>query len=226
MQSVHARISARVNPERAVRKDAVLLCEATVNVDMRENSDVGSRQALALLESAAAFLHQRYQRPNCMYSTIHLKETSAHLHFGFVPMTVEGRLSAKRLINRMELQRLQKELPAWLRAKGFTIENSEGEEDPSAGDQAESCKPVPKRPETAASLPAPHGYLKRSGENGDLSRENQTLKLENLLLERQLKNVIETIKADPQLELLYLRQIEMQAQLKRELHRMNALIGP
>lgn len=52
------------------------------------------------------------------------------------------------------------------------------------------------------------------------SREVQALQLEKLLLSRQLKRVAEIIQSDPQLELLYMRQADLYAAMKRELHEM------
>jgi hypothetical protein len=223
-QSVAGRIAQRANPDSAVRKDAVVLCEAVVSLEADWADHLTAKQVRSLLETAAEFLRERYREANCMYACIHMDEDAPHLHFGFVPMTEENRLSAKLMINRIELQRLQTELPASLRSQGYQIKRGKNPafSEPAAPSASDAG---PQTSQEAGSRFPDHYPDLNSLKNqkpGDLCRENQNLKLENLLLERQLKSMVETIKSDPQLELLYIRQVELQARLKRDLHQMHS----
>ena len=47
------------------------------------------------------------------------------MHFGFVPLTAENKLCAKKVIDRSVLIRLQDEMPKVLQKKGFQIERGE-----------------------------------------------------------------------------------------------------
>lgn len=217
-RAVDARIAQRAVQDRAVRKDAVVLCEVLVTLCGEWSLELTSAQMYELLKIAAGFLRARYQEPNCVYAAIHTHDDAPHLHFGFVPMTRDGRLSAKRLIDRIELQRLQTELPQYLRSMGYHIER--------ANDKAEPEDDLNRRADCPSAAQTPASQASRldaaqSRESADLYRDNQNLRLENLLLNRQLKGMVETIKSDPQLELLYMRQLELQTQIKRELHQLH-----
>lgn len=222
-KSIFTRVAVRANPERAVRKDAVLLCEVTVSVAELEEPPAVVHRFFA---EATDFLRERYRPENTQFAVVHMDEELPHLHFGFVPMTPDLRLSAKNIIDRIELQRLQVELPEHLRSKGFQVERASSE--PRSPEPNRSplfdplaAPPVEDAPQLSMPQLRPTGFNPQGGAGESatsLNRENQSLKLENLMLERQIKNIIEIIKSDSQLEMLYLRQVEVQAQLKREEH--------
>lgn len=49
------------------------------------------------------FLANRYGRKNVVSAFVHLDEISPHIHFAFVPVTKDGRISARDRINKTEL---------------------------------------------------------------------------------------------------------------------------
>jgi len=49
-------------------------------------------------EDSKAFLCEEYGEDNLLYATVHLDEATPHMHFGVVPLTVDGRLSAKDVL--------------------------------------------------------------------------------------------------------------------------------
>lgn len=56
----------------------------------------------------------RYGADNAFYAQVHMDETPPHMHLGVVPITSDHKLSAKRLLDRRELKKLQAELPEYL----------------------------------------------------------------------------------------------------------------
>lgn len=96
--------------KRAVRKDAVKMCEITVQLggDLAENG-TEAEQIEALKESFEE-LKDRYGASNVVSAVIHVDETTPHLHFDFVPLTKEGKLSAKQVIgDRKQLRETQRD---------------------------------------------------------------------------------------------------------------------
>lgn len=94
--------------KRTPRKDAAALVETTVQFggDIAEaDTDV----QIEILRNAHEWLTERFGEANVLSSTIHLDETTPHLHFGFVPITEDGRLSAKDVLNRQALRDVQKD---------------------------------------------------------------------------------------------------------------------
>ena len=53
------------------------------------------------------FLQKRYGKENVMYCQCHLDESNPHVHVGIIPITLDGRLSAKSLFSPKTLEQLQ-----------------------------------------------------------------------------------------------------------------------
>ena len=56
---------------------------------------------------ALHFFQQRYGKENVMYCHCHLDESNPHIHVGIVPVTKDGRLSARDVFNPKSLEKLQ-----------------------------------------------------------------------------------------------------------------------
>jgi len=67
------------------------------------------------------YIKNKIGEKNVISATVHLDETTPHMHLGFVPL-IENSLSAKKLINRQFLKEVQDQLPNVLKNKGFDIE--------------------------------------------------------------------------------------------------------
>lgn len=64
----------------------------------------GSRN---FFQSATDFFCERYGADNVINATVHMDEATPHMHLGLVPVTQDGRLSAKSIFTKAELQDLQ-----------------------------------------------------------------------------------------------------------------------
>ena len=93
-----------------VRKDSVRVVEALVTASPEFFKDKNNREIRAYFAYALKFLEGR-QRPDTFLSAVvHMDEKTPHLHLCFVPLTADGRLSAKEIIgNRKNLVRWQDE---------------------------------------------------------------------------------------------------------------------
>jgi hypothetical protein len=104
------RINARIkelNLKKAVRKDAVRLVDIVITSSREGMEAMGEDGKRAFFADAAAFLARRFGRENVMYANVHRDEAVDHMHLGFVPITRDGRLSAKSLLTRNSLKSLQ-----------------------------------------------------------------------------------------------------------------------
>ena len=93
-----------------VRKDSVRVVEALVTASPEFFKGKTNREIRAYFAYALKFLESR-QRPDTFLSAVvHMDEKTPHLHLCFVPLTADGRLSAKEIIgNRKNLVRWQDE---------------------------------------------------------------------------------------------------------------------
>ena len=98
---VNSRI-ASLDLKRAPRKDAVRMVEWVVTLPE------GETDAEAFFESTARHMTEVYGEDNVVAAWVHMDEPNArpHMHFDFVPVTEDGRLSAKDIMSRTHLRQM------------------------------------------------------------------------------------------------------------------------
>ena len=93
-----------------VRKDSVRVVEALVTASPEFFKDKTNREIRAYFAYALKFLEGRQCPDTFLSAVVHMDEKTPHLHLCFVPLTADGRLSAKEIIgNRKNLVRWQDE---------------------------------------------------------------------------------------------------------------------
>ncbi len=93
-----------------VRKDSVRVVEALVTASPEFFKDKNNREIRAYFVYALKFLEGRQHPDTFLSAVIHMDEKTPHLHLCFVPLTADGRLSAKEIIgNRKNLVKWQDE---------------------------------------------------------------------------------------------------------------------
>lgn len=104
---VEKRIRDAYTGKKAVRKDAVRCCEVlfTASGDFFYKN---KHQTEDFFKSCMRFAAKRFGAENIIAATVHMDEATPHLHLDFVPLTADGRLSAKSVLGgRKEMQKLQ-----------------------------------------------------------------------------------------------------------------------
>lgn len=109
-EHLNTRVKARIkklNLKKRPRSDAVGLEDIVIKAspDFMLNLDFEIRENY--FSDALHFLQNRYGKENVMYCQCHLDESSPHIHVGIVPITPDGRLSAKSLFSPKTLEQLQ-----------------------------------------------------------------------------------------------------------------------
>jgi len=102
------RIIQGYTGKKAIRKDAVKVVSALFTSDnefFHEKSDYEQRR---FFEDCYKWACDKFGLNNIFSAVVHMDEKTPHLHIEFVPLTSDGRLSAKAVLGgRVELQRLQ-----------------------------------------------------------------------------------------------------------------------
>lgn len=88
---------------RAMRKDAIVLAQVLVTSDHGYFENKSPEQIKEFFEDSYKFLMERYGKENTISATVHMDERTPHMHFNFVPVTTDGRLSAKSILTRQSL---------------------------------------------------------------------------------------------------------------------------
>lgn len=106
---------------KVIRKDAILMCESVISASPEFFLGMDHKDKEKYFKYSYEFLKDRYGEKNIISATVHFDETTPHMHFNFVPITYDGKLSAKDLITRIELKKIQDKLPRYLQSRGFDI---------------------------------------------------------------------------------------------------------
>lgn len=122
-REIKAEIGERV--KRKPRANSVVLSEFLVTASPEYMKSLSVEEQKRYFERSLDFVQKRYGKQNTLYAVVHHDEANPHMHVGVVPITEDGRLSAKDIYNRTELQALQKEFPAELQRQGFEVERGE-----------------------------------------------------------------------------------------------------
>lgn len=115
-------INANKSSKRAVRKDAVLVCEWIITSDSDFFESMSPADTREYFQTAIDFFAERYGSKNLMYAQVHLDERTPHMHLGIVPFDKDNKLTAKTMFDREALQDIQNELPLYMNERGFKVE--------------------------------------------------------------------------------------------------------
>lgn len=114
-------INENKSTTRAVRKDAVLINEWIITSDRKFFENLSDEDTKEFFITAKEYFAVNFGEENIRYATVHLDESTPHLHMGIVPFDKDKKLSAKRVFNRQALRDVQEKLPKLLQEKGFEI---------------------------------------------------------------------------------------------------------
>ena len=106
-REVKERIQNFAINTKTVRKDAVVMCNFVVTSDEKTMKAMSPAEQRSFFEDSTKFFMKRYGAENVVNATVHMDETTPHMHLGIVPITNDGRLSAKTIFTRKELMALQ-----------------------------------------------------------------------------------------------------------------------
>lgn len=106
-REINDRIEQLAVNTKTVRKDAVVLCNFIITSDEQTMKAMPLEKQRAFFEDSVNFFAERYGRNRLVNATVHMDETTPHMHIGLVPITEDGRLAAKSIFTKAELKNLQ-----------------------------------------------------------------------------------------------------------------------
>lgn len=108
-RSIKEKLSNLVESSRAVRKDAVVVCNFIVTSDNETMNALGADRQRRFFQDSVKWFSDRYGADRVLNATVHMDETTPHLHIGVMPITQDGRLSAKAIFTKTEMKAIQTE---------------------------------------------------------------------------------------------------------------------
>ncbi|HEO3643113.1 TPA: plasmid recombination protein, partial [Streptococcus agalactiae] len=114
-------VNENKSSKRGIRKDAVLCDEWIITSDKEFFEKLSQEQTRKFFETAKNYFAENYGETNVAYASVHLDESTPHMHLGIVPMR-NGKLSSKVMFNREELKHIQEDLPKYMNEHGFELQ--------------------------------------------------------------------------------------------------------
>lgn len=121
-QAIEKRISEGYKGEKAIRKDAVKYCTHVLTGSHEKMKEIfeDKQKSKKWIESNYKFMKDEFSKENIVRFTLHLDEKTPHIHVVTVPLTQDGRLSAKEIIgNKKSLQEFQSRYAAAMQKFGL-----------------------------------------------------------------------------------------------------------
>lgn len=108
---------------RKVRADAVVMCTSIIKPPAAKMREMSREEQIRFFGDAREKFAEIVGEDNIKSEALHFDEKGVHLHIFWEPLTPDGRLCAKEMHNLRFLGRLNKEMPEYLRSKGWDVEN-------------------------------------------------------------------------------------------------------
>ena len=122
-EKVESMIQEGVTTGKAIRKDAVRLASFLVTSDAEYFEGLSEPEEKRFFESAYEYFAKEYGEKNLAYAVVHKDEKTPHMHVGFVPITEDGRLSAKDFFGKkQQLVKLQDKFHEHMEKEGFDLQ--------------------------------------------------------------------------------------------------------
>jgi hypothetical protein len=108
------------------RSDSVRVVETLVTASPEFFTGKSKAEVKSFFERALEFMTQKQSRETILSAVVHMDEKTPHMHLSFVPLTADGRLSAKEILgNRKKLTQWQDEFWTFMAKKYPDFERGE-----------------------------------------------------------------------------------------------------
>lgn len=108
---------------RKIRDDAVVMCSTIIKPPAEMMEGMSRDDQIRFLQDATEKLSEIVGSGNVKSKAFHFDEQGGHAHVLWEPITEDGRLCAKELHNVKFFGRLNREMPEYLRKRGWDIED-------------------------------------------------------------------------------------------------------
>ncbi|MBF7026036.1 MobV family relaxase [Staphylococcus kloosii] len=126
---IDEKIEQNYTGKRKIRTDAVKHVDGLITSDNNFFNNQTPEDTKQFFEHAKTFLEQEYGKDNLLYATVHMDEKTPHMHYGVVPITDDGRLSAKEVVgNKKALTEFQDRFNEYVNQRGYDLERGQSRE--------------------------------------------------------------------------------------------------
>ena len=123
---IDEKIEQNYTGKRKIRTDAIKHIDGLITSDNDFFDNQTPEDTKQFFEYAKEFLEQEYGKDNLLYATVHMDEKTPHMHYGVVPITDDGRLSAKEVVgNKKALTEFQDRFNEYVNQRGYDLDRGQ-----------------------------------------------------------------------------------------------------
>jgi hypothetical protein len=123
---IDEKIEQNYTGKRKIRTDAVKHVDGLITSDKDFFDNQTLEDTKQFFEHGKEFLEQEYGKDNLLYAMVHMDEKTPHMHYGVVPITDDGRLSAKEVVgNKKALTEFQDRFNEYVNQRGYDLERGQ-----------------------------------------------------------------------------------------------------
>ena len=123
---IDEKIEQNYTGKRKIRTDAVKHVDGLITSDKEFFDNQTPEDTKQFFVFFKEFLEQEYGKDNLLYATVHMDEKTPHMHYGVVPITDDGRLSAKQVVgNKKALTEFQDRFNEYVNQRGYDLERGQ-----------------------------------------------------------------------------------------------------
>ena len=123
---IDEKIEQNYTGKRKIRTDAVKHVDGLITSDKEFFDNQTPEDTKQFFVFVKEFLEQEYGKDNLLYATVHMDEKTPHMHYGVVPITDDGRLSAKQVVgNKKALTEFQDRFNEYVNQRGYDLERGQ-----------------------------------------------------------------------------------------------------
>lgn len=201
---------SRLKLKRKLRYDASVMCQFMCGASPDFFKDKSAEQIKSYFVDCYNFLSNKYGKENIVSAIVHLDETSPHMHFNFVPITPDNRLSARDMFTPQTLTELQTEMHTQVFSK-YGLSRGETKEDKRKHYSTQVYKVLTlerKIDEKKHEL----SVLENQLSNNELYQQKQYIKS----LQHKLSQMFDVLESNPKLLQEYKKAIQEMQKSKQE----------
>jgi hypothetical protein len=188
------RIKQAYTGTQAIRKDAVRVVTSIFTSDYSFFENKPIEEQRKFFDDCLKWTQERFGAENIISAIVHMDEETPHLHIEFVPLTTDGRLTAKSVLGgRVDLQKMQDDFyksvgEVWGMERGERADLDDPNDKPRKHKSTAQLKSETEK--ELAALEVERDKL--AAENAEIKKANKALRDE----EAALKSNVEGLRAD------------------------------
>jgi len=223
------RIKQGYTGTKAIRKDAVRVVTSIFTSDYTFFENKPIEEQRKFFEDCLKWAEERFGTENIISAIVHMDEETPHLHIEFVPLTANGRLTAKEVLGgRVDLQKMQDDFyksvgEVWGMARGERVDLENPDDKPRKHKSTAQLKSETEK--EIAVLEAERDRLAAENAQSAAKRSDMEKAIEVLQAqEMSLKSKIEGLQANIKQEQKSFTEMQTQFKPRKDdLERVNKL---